>query len=402
MQLKNIWKRWSQNEDGSFAVMAAIGSLALILMVGFAVDTRYMTNQQQQLQSATDAIALHAFQSGETSSAQLEIIARDYLTSVYDAQDAGNISVEDIRRENDEVHIVLSRNLENDSALFLPRSDVSVSAASSAGSVGARINFALVLDTTASMNSNGRIQSLMTAGNRLLDQLENVDNNLFRVSVVPFARHVNIGIANQNAPWLQTPTNGTWNGCVGSRLGTQSVNPNFDGSPLIGVSDNCGTELLPLTNNLQSVRTRINSLVAKGRTYIPAGLMWGWRTLETSEPFTEAQATNTGGVQPRKVMLLLTDGSNTLRQIGTDHGGNNNNATRNVANIQTRAICDAAKADDVEIYTIALQITNTDTLQLMEDCASSPAQAFDAQNEAELIRTFENIGRELSRLRLYS
>ncbi|MEP6343410.1 MAG: pilus assembly protein TadG-related protein [Maricaulaceae bacterium] len=402
MQLKKIWNQWVKNDDGNFGAMAAVSSLALLLMVGLAVDTRYMANQQVRLQSATDAIALHAYQSGATSPAQLEGIAKDYLLSIYSTEEADKISVANIERDGDEVLVTLSHDLDNNPAFFIPRNDADVSAASTAGSSGNRINFSLVLDTTASMRKNGRIQSLMAAGNRLVDHLETVNNDQFRVSVVPFARHVNVGIANQNAAWLQQPTTGTWNGCVGSRLGAQATNPHFDGARMIGVTDECGTELLPLTGNLQAVRTRINGLVATGRTYLPAGLMWGWRTLEASEPFTEAQATNVNGNQARKVMLLMTDGSNSLRQIGTDHAGDNNAATRAAANIVTINVCNAAKADGVEIYTIALQVDVAGTRELLEDCASSPAHAFDAQSEVELINAFQQIGRELSQVRLFN
>ena len=395
-----LCKRYLKNEDGNFGAMMGVSALALLLMVGFATDTQYLTQQQAKLQSASDAIALVAFQSGEQSEAGLQAIATDYLATIYSDEDIDRVSINTLVRDGDEVRLVLAHNLDNDPAFFIPRSDVGVSAGSNAGNAGDRINFSLVLDTTVSMGTNGRIQALMTASNRLIDQLEAVDNDQFRVSVVPFSTHVNVGISNQNANWLQVPTNGTWNGCVGSRLGAQALNPNFDGSPIIGTTGTCARELLPLTDNLQQVRTRLNDLVPNGRTYLPAGLMWGWRTLTNSEPFTEAQATNVAGKEARKVMLFMTDGANTLKQIGTDHGAINLAQTQAAANIQTSAVCAAAKTDGVEIYTISLEITDATTLQLMEDCATSPAQAFDAQSESELVRAFEEIGRELGRLRL--
>lgn len=400
MSFHNVWTKFIRNEDGNFGVMAAVSIFALLLMVGAATDSQYLSNKQTRLQSASDAIALSAFQSGEQSQSELKSLAEDYLSTVYAGAERDQISVANILRDGDEVRIILAQDLEGDRGFFLPRGDIGVSAQSNAGNAGERINFSLVLDTTASMGTNGRIQSLMTAGNRLIDLLEDIDNDQFHVSVVPFSTHVNVGISNQNANWLQVPTNGTWNGCVGSRLGAQALNPNFDGSPIIGTTGTCARELLPLTDNLQQVRTRLNDLVPNGRTYLPAGLMWGWRTLTNSEPFTEAQATNVAGKEARKVMLFMTDGANTLKQIGTDHGATNFAQTQAAANIQTSAVCDAAKTDGVEIYTISLEITDATTLQLMEDCATSPAHAFDAQSESELVRAFEEIGRELGRLRL--
>lgn len=407
MSLGNILRRFVKNEAGNFGIMAAVSIFALLLMVGLATDTQYLTNKQNRLQSASDAIVLRAFQSGERSQSELLSIAEDYLSLVYFGDERSQISIADIRREGDEVRLILAQDLQNDSGFFIPRGDVGVSALSSAGNAGDRINFALVLDTTGSMKTNGRIGSLMTASNRLIDQLEAVDNDQFRVSVVPFATYVNVGIANQNAPWLEVPTSGSWNGCVGSRLGGQAVNPAFDGDPMIGVleggasSNNfCGAELLPLTRDLASVRTKVNSLTPRGSTYLPSGLMWGWRTVETSEPFTEATATFIGGQTPRKVMLFMTDGANTRAQNGNEHTAPRTTANVNQANLQTERVCDAAKDSDVEIYTIALQVTDQTTRDLLEDCASSIAQSFTAETEAELVAAFEQIGRELGRLRL--
>ena len=409
MRLKTIWNQWIENEDGNFAAMAAIASLALLLMVGFAVDTRYMTNQQQRLQSASDAIVLRAFQSGERSPAQLEAIAQEYLATLYSAEEASNISISGISRDGDEVRLVLSHSLTDSSAFFLPRNDVDVAATSSASNAGERINFALVLDTTGSMRGQ-KLSDLMTASNRLIDQLEAVDNDQFRVSVVPFAQHVNVGVANQNAPWLELPTNGNWNGCVGSREGNQALAPGFNASTtvadddrMVGVTSNCGEPLLPLTRDLNAIRTKVSSLRASGFTYLPAGLMWGWRTLEASQPFTEAQATFTAGNAPRKVMLFMTDGSNTVSQIGTDHIAATQATIATVrqnANLQTAQACDAAKGSDVEIYTIALQVNNTTTRNLLEGCATSAEHSFTPESGAELVQAFEQIGRELGRLRL--
>ena len=163
MSIRNVWKNFQKNEAGSFAAMGAVGLLALLLMVGFAVDTHNMTNKRQRLQAASDAIALKAFQSGEHNTAALTAIAQEHLAFTFSAEELNQLNIAAIARVGDEVKVTLAQDLSNDSGFFLPRSDVGVSAASSAGNAGARINFALVLDTTSSMNTNGRIQSLMTA-----------------------------------------------------------------------------------------------------------------------------------------------------------------------------------------------------------------------------------------------
>ena len=47
----------------------------------------------------------------------------------------------------------------------------------------------------------------------------------------------------------------------------------------------CGSEILDLTTNLTDVEAHIDSLSASGNTYIPAGLIWGWRMLDPDLPY---------------------------------------------------------------------------------------------------------------------
>ncbi len=402
MSLRKMWNKWAENEDGNFAIMGAVALLALVLITGLATDSQYLMNKQQRLQSASDAIALVAFQSGERDAGQLQSIANEYLENNFSDEEFQQLSISSIMRDGDEVSIVLSQNLQDDSGFFIPRPDAAVSARSQAGNAGEPINISLVLDTTGSMGQQGRIQALKRAANAFIDQLEKVDNDQFRISVVPFAQYVNIGDSRIDDSWVQPAANNSLRGCVGSRLGPQALRPEYAGDPIIAVSatsgnDSCGTEILPLTRNLTDVRDKVDSLNTRGFTYLPAGLIWGWRSLEPSLPLTEAQATIVNGQEPRKVMIFMTDGANTVRQAGTNHIIDFNNGQ---ANQQTTKLCSDAKARDVEIYTVALQINDVATLNLVSNCASSMAQSFDAQNEAELISAFEQIGRELGRLRL--
>lgn len=402
MLLRKVWKKWVENEDGNFAVMGAVGLLAFLLLTGLATDSQYLFNKQQRLQNVSDAIALRAFQSGERAPAQLQTIANQYLENSYSAAEFQQLSIASIARVGDEVELVLAQDLQNDTGFFIPRPNAAISVRSQAGNAGNLINISLVLDTTGSMGQRGRIQAAKRAANAFIDQLELVDNDSFRVSVVPFAQYVNIGERNINASWVQPAENDSLRGCVGSRLGPQSLNPEFAGDPIIAVSaidrrDSCGTELLPLTRDLNEVRRKVNSLETRGFTYLPSGLIWGWRTLEPSLPFTEAQATIRDGKEPRKVVIFMTDGANTVRQDGTNH--QITGATQS-ANQQTANLCNEAKANDVEIFTVALQINDVPTLNLVSNCASSLSQSFDAQSEAQLVSAFEQIGRELGQLRL--
>lgn len=52
----------------------------------------------------------------------------------------------------------------------------------------------------------------------------------------------------------------------------------------------------------------INALVADGNTVIPAGLLWGWRVLSPTVPFTQGAPYD--DEKWIKALVLLTDGEN--------------------------------------------------------------------------------------------
>src|SRR5262249_58777973 len=74
-------------------------------------------------------------------------------------------------------------------------------AASSTATFGnSRLRVALVLDNTGSMAQAGKIDALKTATNNLLDALRAAainDGDVY-VSIVPFAKDVNLGAGNYN------------------------------------------------------------------------------------------------------------------------------------------------------------------------------------------------------------
>ena len=49
--VKSLVTQFKANEDGNIAVMVGVGGLALIAIVGFAIDTLGARNAQHELQS---------------------------------------------------------------------------------------------------------------------------------------------------------------------------------------------------------------------------------------------------------------------------------------------------------------------------------------------------------------
>lgn len=230
-----------------------------------------------------------------------------------------------------------------------------------------------------------------------------------------------------------TTTTSTWYGCVGSRkvnslrLNDASATVPYPG--YIATSRACPTEILPLTKDKAAVLANIKLMAPnngsyKPATYIPAGLIWGLNTLSHSAPFEEGENYDASNIKPRKVLVLMTDGDNTLRYnatVGKDSGdgkhvaiGRNSDGTLTSAGVtqltatngDTRTLCSNIKSKDkgIEIFSVALAVDNDEAKGILQECASNTAGTFDhyydASDSDALASAFSGIAKKLSVVRL--
>ncbi|MEE4154019.1 MAG: TadE/TadG family type IV pilus assembly protein [Erythrobacter sp.] len=189
----------------------------------------------------------------------------------------------------------------------------------------------------------------------------------------------------------------------------------------------CPAEALPVEydRTLSSLKRYIDednfALPNIGTFHTPA-LVWAYRLLERDDFFLR----NRPDDKPvNKVIIFMTDGIFDSRDDGRVPSGGGSrlydtaytaygtyedrrmtdSATKN-ANIQQlerrfRKVCEAAKNDGIQLYTIAFRLTNTSAKQLFQSCATDPnTHYFDASNGAELDEAFKTIAAELVNLRL--
>jgi len=323
------------------------------------------------------------------------------------------------------------------------------------------VELALVLDTTGSM-SGAKLSSLKAAAKKMVEGLMESEGHV-KVAVIPFGQYVNVGVSRRNAAWMnvpsdysQTETPSCWTqttaqtcsyekyACVKYNDGvpykstcskavnctTKSINPpikhcpapytsNFKfygcvGSPTYpkNVQDSdpyrkypgflnltCGSEMTVLTDKRQKALSAIAALSASGQTYIPSGLAWGFNALSPQAPLEESAAYDKAGPnrKPRKVLVLMTDGANTktMQSNGRHDGGQGAQA-----NSYTAELCNNIKAEAIEIFTVAFEITDATVQGLMKTCASDAANYFDATNSAALDSAFQTIAAAIRDLRI--
>lgn len=192
--------------------------------------------------------------------------------------------------------------------------------------------------------------------------------------------------------------------------------PNYRGSP----NRSCTSDsLLPMTNNKDAIKQKINELWANGNTDTTQGAAWGLHTLTPGGPFDGPR--DFGAKGNIKAMVIMTDGENTYDSSyaafgyasaghgfdGTTYAGNTDYRNMPPAMDQhLTQVCSAAKDAGVMVFTIAFDVSSANIKQRLQDCASDNGSGgklyFDAQNNgSDLQAAFGVIGAKISALRLY-
>jgi hypothetical protein len=204
----------------------------------------------------------------------------------------------------------------------------------------------------------------------------------------------------------------------------------------------CDSEpILPLTSlqkDKDDLIDKVEDLPALGGTNILEGLMWGWRVLSDSAPFTQGKSG--GDNDNRKIMVVMTDGQNTLysqKEDGEtlsqamnktwystfgfgsrgrlkvptqdDSIGSPNEELMTAMDGRLALACENAKTAGITVYTVILTSSapgeKTDwsaAKKLMRGCASAPAQdfAYAPTKSSELDTVFTEIARSIRKIHL--
>lgn len=207
-----------------------------------------------------------------------------------------------------------------------------------------------------------------------------------------------------------------WYGCIGSRtIGKTRLNddsPNVPYPGYVETSQKCLSPIVPLTNSKSTITSSIDGMVYKlgsyePYTYIPAGMIWGVNLLSPGAPFSEGEAYDPQNKKPRKALVLMTDGDNTLkfrpsdgRHVAFNSNGNAGNVEFRKVNEETIDICDYAKSNEIEVFTVAFMVDNNDAKTMLQQCATDSQHYFDASDPAALMAAFSGIAQSLSVVRL--
>ena len=163
------------------------------------------------------------------------------------------------------------------------------------------------------------------------------------------------------------------------------------------------TVVVPLTSDEDQLQDAIDTLTPHGYTLGNYGMTWGFRMLSPEFPFQQGAAWD--NPEWRKVIIMMTDGDNTMEQNYTAYWRTRRHDIEpEDLNERFAETCETMKTvKGVLIYTITFANgLDPETKDYYRNCATTPAQYYDAPSQEELIDVFENISRELANLHIRS
>jgi len=127
-----------------------------------------------------------------------------------------------------------------------------------------------------------------------------------------------------------------------------------------------------------AVTNYVNALTATGGTDSSNAVKTAYQKV-TAASEVNAHIAKNGQKDPGKFIVFMTDGDNNYTSADTS----------------TRAWCDSAKAADVEIFTVAFMAPWRGQ-ELLKYCATDTSHYYDANDAAQLVAAFKEIGEKAS------
>jgi len=212
-----------QDRRASVVPMFALAIIPVIGLVGAAVDYSRANSIRSGVQGALDATALAMARLAPTlTETELKTQASAYFSALFSRPDAKNVDVNAVYTTTNGSTLTITATGKMDTTFtrVMGYTEINIGSSATIKWGNQRLRVALVLDTTGSMASAGKIDALKTATKNLLDQLKaaaTTDGDVY-VSIIPFSKDVNVGTSNHSASWLlwDDATDKSWDGANGT------------------------------------------------------------------------------------------------------------------------------------------------------------------------------------------
>jgi Flp pilus assembly protein TadG len=449
-QVRSAAMRFVGADEGNIAVIFCIALVPLLGFVGAAIDYTRANAARSSMQAALDSTALMLSKDlaeGTITTSQITAKAQAYFTALYTNNDAKSVSVSATYTASSSLGSTIQVNgsgaVTTDFLKVAGFPNLNFNSSSTAAWGNVRMRVAMALDNTGSMAQDGKMPAMQSAAKALVDQLSALakSNGDIYISIIPFAKDVNVDASNYNQSWLDftdwdvdpatdsfgtcsnpnkstrssclssnktwTPDHSKWTGCVTDRdqdYDTKNTAPTSSGTRFPAEEyglfsfSYCSANnfaylqpIMPLSYNWSALKTRIGNMEPTGNTNQGIGMAWAWMTLTQSDPYN-APAKDPNYTY-KDAIVLLSDGLNTQnRWYGHPDEWK--------IDARQKILCDNAKAAGITVYTVQVNTGGDPTSAVLQYCASGPQNFYIVTSASQTASVFSSIGTSLSKLRV--
>lgn len=449
--------RFGRDTSGTVAVTFGLMAITFVLLIGSAVDGTRWLDARNKTMAAMDTAVLagaRALQTNGGNTTNAIAVAQIY----YKAAVATRLKVISdnvgFKVSDDGTTVMATGNATIATPFMALASVSSLPLVNETGAespqaflqIGANAKYSfetsLILDMSGSMNEGTKLADLQAAAKDLVNIVvwDNQSSYYSKVAIVPYATAVQVNSyaqqvrGNYSAGTCSTPTCQTLkftnaygqsrtnqiSTCVTERTGAQAFTDAAPNAAPVGknyesLANPCvSAAVVPLTNDKAVLLSSINTLKAGGSTGGQIGVAWGWYMLSPNWAYlwpAASRAAAYGTQSLRKIAIIMTDGeynsgycngvisldSGTGSGSAADHI--NCNAPNGNSYTQSLKLCAAMKAAGVTVYTVGFNVIDSlSAVQLLSECASEPANFYNATNGQSLRQAFRDIALKVSSL----
>ena len=431
--LHRFFKFWS-DQGGNTAVLFGLAIVPVIALSGGAVDFSQRADTRTKLQSAADSAALaaaRAVQAGKESGGvkwgKLKKEAETIAANVFAATTAhipgapGRRPMIKVKRDS----VTVNANSDVPTS-FLGVLGISKLRAEVHAEVGipdpVSVEIVLVLDYSKSMEQNDKYIRMTTAARTFVDRIAVERGQRTKIGIVPFSEYVYGEVRGAHVRGTQpAQSNKPVTACLANRDYPYSATADepkksVDASRWRAAdpaSAQCAAYpanslmLHDLTSDFTALTGALSNMRPVGWTNIALAAEMGWHMLSPGEPFEALNYPKAGksvgkdddeeddnvivtssraGDGVRKIMILLTDGVQTVSAMGP-----NGAVSTLAADEVTAELCANMKLEGIQTFSVAYDIEEMRVRDLLKGCASGSSAYHEAAGADDISKVFDTI-----------
>ncbi len=207
-------RSFAKDTQGNIAILFAVSAIPLVIAVGVAVDYGRALIIRDRMADAADAAALAIGSWTNLTQDQLKVKGQQFFAANYPPSSLGTVGTLNVTFSGDDIKTNVSGTVKTTFMQIAGIDNLNIGAASTVTKKQRNIELVLVLDTTGSMGSGGKLAAMQSAAKKMVATLFNGQSTstTLKVGVVPFAAAVNVGPGRvtSNPEWfdLNTYTSG--------------------------------------------------------------------------------------------------------------------------------------------------------------------------------------------------